>query len=430
MVAGDLVNTAARIQAAADPGAVLVGDGTREATEAAIVYAPAGTHELKGKAERVALHRALRVVALIGGALKSTGLEAPFVGRDRQFRMTKDLFHASADDGRAHLLSVWGIGGIGKSRLSWEFFKYVDGLAQGVFSHRGRCLSYGEGVAYWALAEMVRGRAEIAEGQDPATAVRKLHATVVEHVPDEEERRWVEPRLAYLIGLDAGGTEPEELFSAWRLFFERLTATAPVVMVFEDLQWADAGLLDFIEYLLEWSRNHPLFVMTLARPELADRRPGWGAGKRNFTSLTLEPIGDDAMRQLLDGLVPGLPADVGQAILERAEGIPLYAVETVRMLLDRQLLVREGAGYRPAEPITVLEVPQSLHALIAARLDALATDERTLLQQAAVLGKTFTREGLAAISGRSLTDVEASLSSLVRKEFLSLQSDVRSPERG
>jgi len=431
MVAGDLVNTAARIQAAAEPGTVLVGDSTREATEAAVVYAPAGTHELKGKAEPIALHRALRVVALVGGALKSVGLEAPFVGRDREFRMLKELFHASAEDGRAHLVSAWGIAGIGKSRLSWEFFKYIDGLAQLVLWHRGRCLPYGEGVTYWALAEMVRGRAQIAEGEDPSGAAEKLHASVAQYVSDPDEQRWVEPRLAHLVGLEtAGPTEPEELFSAWRLFFERLTVGAPVVMVFEDLQWADAGLLDFIEYLLEWSRNHRLFVITLARPELADRRPGWGAGKRNFTSLNLEPLGNGAMEQLLDGLVPGLTDEVRQAILDRAEGVPLYAVETVRMLIDRGLLVRDGAGYRPTEPITALEVPRSLHALIAARLDGLEKEERRLIQHAAVLGKTFGAESLAALASVPEPVVRATLTGLVRKELLALQSDPRSPERG
>jgi class 3 adenylate cyclase/tetratricopeptide (TPR) repeat protein len=431
MVAGDLVNTAARIQAQAEPDSVLVGESTMRATQAAIVYEDAGLHDLKGKAEPIGLWRARRVVALRGGAQKSTGLEAPFVGRDREFRLVKDLFHASADQGRAHLVSVWGIGGIGKSRLSWEFSKYVDGLAGGVWWHRGRCLPYGEGVTYWALAEMVRSRAGIAEAEDPASASEKLHATVLEHVPDPEDQRWVEPRLSHLLGLEDRSTrEPEELFSAWRLFFERMATAGPVVMVFEDLQWADRSLLDFIEYLLEWSRNHPLFVITLARPELQDKHPGWGAGKRNLTSLSLEPLADEAMRALLSGLVPGLPDETTTAILERSEGVPLYAVETVRMLIDRGLLVDEGSEYRPTGPITALEVPESLHALIAARLDGLPTEERRLVQHASVLGKTFITEALAAISGTPSEDVVRMLESLQRKEVLGFQTDPRSPERG
>jgi predicted ATPase/class 3 adenylate cyclase len=431
MVAGDLVNTASRIQSAAPPGTVLVGEVTRRTTEAAIVYEEAGIQEMKGKAEPVALWRAVRVVAGIGGAYKSTGLEPPFVGRARELRLVKELFHASAEERKAHLVSVVGIAGIGKSRLSWEFYKYFDGLADVYLWHRGRCLAYGEGVTYWALVEMVKMRCRIAEGEEPASALAKLRATLDQYVPDLEERRWVEPRLAHLIGLDEReAREREDLFAAWRVFFERLAQSLPVVMVFEDLQWADRALLDFIEYLLEWSRNHPLFVMALARPELAERAPSWGASRRNFTSLFLEPLSNEAMEALLAGLVPGLPEAVRDQILARAEGVPLYAVETVRMLIDRGLLAREGAGYRPTGPIGSLEVPETLHSLIAARLDGLSPEERRMVQDASVLGKTFTRQALAAATGKRETDVEQVLALLVRKEVLGLQVDPRSPERG
>jgi tetratricopeptide (TPR) repeat protein len=201
-------------------------------------------------------------------------------------------------------------------------------------------------------------------------------------------------------------------------------------MVFEDLQWADESLLDFVEYLLEWSRNSPLYVLTLSRPELAERRPTWGAGRRNFTSLYLEPLAPAAMRELLDGLVPGLPASARDQILERAEGVPLYAVETARMLLDRGLLVEDGQVYRLTGSVESLEIPETLHALIAARLDGLTPDERRLLQDASVLGKTFTREALVAVSGGEAAALEASLASLLRKEVLTVQADPRSPEHG
>ena len=222
MVAGDLVNTASRVQSAAEPGTVLVGESTRGASEAAIAYEDTGVHELKGKTEPMRLFRALRVVANRGGEGRSAGLEAPFVGRERELRVVKDLFQASAEESRAHLVLVTGIGGIGKSRLSWEFEKYVDGLTLDVLWHKGRCPSYGEGIAYWALAEMVRGRAGIVENEGAEAAAEKLSASVAAHVPDAGDRDWVEPRLAHLLGLADATFEREDLFAAWRLFFELL----------------------------------------------------------------------------------------------------------------------------------------------------------------------------------------------------------------
>ncbi|MDP9250063.1 MAG: AAA family ATPase, partial [Chloroflexota bacterium] len=431
MVAGDLVNTASRLQSVATGGAVLVDDATRRSAEAAVVFEEAGVHEVKGKADPVHAWRAMRVIAGRAGALRSVNLEAPFVGRDRELRLIKELFHSSTEQRKAHLVSVLGIAGIGKSRLSWEFFKYIDGLVERVWWHRGRCLAYGDGVSYWALGEMVRMRAGIAEGEDLDSALRKLGRAIEEYVPDPEERKWIEPRLAHLLGGegDAPGGR-EELFPAWRLFFERVADTGPTVMVFEDLQWADSALIDFVEYLLEWSRNLPLFVMTLARPEVEDRHPNWSSGKRSFTSFALEPLPPEAMEQLLTGLVPGLPEKVRSQIQARAEGVPLYAVETVRMLIDRGLLVRERDRYRPAGPIEALEVPETLHALIAARLDGLEPLERRLIQDAAVLGKTFSTDSLSSLTGVDRAELAASLGALVRKEVLGLQADPRSPEHG
>jgi class 3 adenylate cyclase/tetratricopeptide (TPR) repeat protein len=431
MVAGDLVNTAARIQSAAAPGTVLVGDATRRATAAAIAYEPAGEHELKGKAEPISLFRALRVTAIRGGARTASELEPPFVGRTRELRLVKEHFHGAAEERKAHLVSVVGIAGIGKSRLAWEFEKYLDGVADEVLWHRGRCLAYGDGVAYWALAEMVRMRALIAEEDAPEEALGKLGTMLEERVEDASERAWLEPRLAHLLGLaEHAGGDRQDLFSAWRLFFERLAERSPVLLVFEDLQWADSALLDFVEHLLEWSHAHPIFVLALSRPELASRRPGFGAAGRNVTTLSLEPLAPSAMEELLDGFVPGLPDDLRRRILQRAEGVPLYAVETVRMLLDRGLLEREGDAYRPTGPIEALEVPETLHALVAARLDGLEPDERRVLQDAAVLGKSFMKTGVAALSGLSEPELEPILASLVRKEVLSVQADPRSPERG
>jgi class 3 adenylate cyclase/tetratricopeptide (TPR) repeat protein len=431
MVAGDMVNTASRIQSSAEPGTVLVGDATRRATEAAVEYEDAGEHVLKGKAEPVRLWRPVRIVASVGGALRSSGLEAPFSGRERQLRLVKDLFHAVADERAAHLVSVVGVAGIGKSRLAWEFFKYIDGLASTVNWHQGRCLAYGDGVTYSALAEIVRMRTGIVEGEQPGTALPKLRACLAENIADVEEQRWIEPRLAHLLGLEErAATDREDLFGAWRLFFERLAEQYPTVLVIEDLQWADPSLIVFIEHLLDWSRNHALYVITLGRPELSDRYPTWGAGKRSFTSLFLDPLRDEVMHELLGSLVPGMPDELRARIVDRAAGIPLYAVETVRSLVDRGHLVSEGSGFRLVGEVDTLEVPETLHALIAARLDGLPGPARRLLQDASVLGKNFSSAAAAAVAGIQAHEAAPLLDDLVRREVLSLQSDPRSPERG
>jgi class 3 adenylate cyclase/tetratricopeptide (TPR) repeat protein len=431
MVAGDLVNTAARVQSVAEPGTVLVGERTRRASEAAISYADAGEHTLKGKSEPVALWRAERVTAFRRGENRAVGLESPFVGREGELRLVKDLFHATSDERRARLVSIVGIAGIGKTRLSWELEKYIDGLLDDVYWHRGRCLAYGEGVAYWALAEMVRMRAGITEQEGPEVAAGKLRDSLETTFADAEERAWVEQRLAQLLGVaEQESFARDDLFGAWRLFFERLAERSPTVLLFEDLQWADPALLDFVDYLLDWSRGHALFVVTLARPELAEKHPAWGGTKRDFTSLTLEPLSDEAMDALLVGLVPGLPDEVRARIRDRAEGVPLYAVETVRMLLDRGLLQPDGDGYVATGDLGSLEVPETLHALIAARLDDLDASERRVIEDAAVLGKTFTRAGLAALTATPEEELEPILATLVRKDLLTVQSDPRSPERG
>jgi predicted ATPase/class 3 adenylate cyclase len=432
MVAGDLVNTASRAQGIAEPGTVVVGEATRRASEAAIAYADAGVHELRGREDALHLWSALRVTAGRSGSLKWAGVEPPFVGRERELRLVKELFHASADEWKAHLVTVVGIAGIGKSRLAWELYKYVDGLAQTVRWHRGRCLSYGDGVTYWALAEMVRMRAGIAEGEDDESARGKLREAIAAHIDDVGEREWIEPRLAHLLSLEEreDGSEPRDLFAGWRLFFERIAERNPVVIVFEDMQWADGALLEFLDHLLDWSRSHAIFVLALARPELADRHPHWSLARRNSTTLSLEPLSRPAMEELLDGFVPGLPDTVRAQVLDSSEGVPLYAVETVRMLLDKGALEQHEGEYRVVGTIDSLEVPETLHALIAARLDGLSAEERQMLQRAAVLGKTFPRRALETLARDAAPTLDRQLEALVRKEILSLQADPRSPERG
>jgi class 3 adenylate cyclase/tetratricopeptide (TPR) repeat protein len=429
MVAGDLVNTAARLQSVAPPGAVLVGEATHRTSDRAIVFEPAGDQLLKGKASPVPAWRAVRVVAERGGRGRSETLEAPFVGRDDELRLLKDLFHATVREGRARLVSVIGPAGIGKSRLAWEFEKYADGLLDTVLWHGGRSPAYGDGITFWALGEMVRARCRLLESDDEATTRSKVADTLATYVPDEGERRWIEPALLTLLGV-GGGVGSEQLFGAWRTFFERLAQTAPVALIFEDFHFADSGLMEFVDHLLEWSRAFPIYVMTLSRPELLDRRPDWGAARRNFTSVHLEPLTEPAMRELLSGLVPGLPEPAVRAIVSRADGIPLYAIETVRMLVSEGKLVLEDDIYRPVGDLTALAVPETLTALIAARLDGLEPDDRGLLSDAAVLGQSFTLAGLAAVSGTDRGELELRLRSFVRREILTVAADPRSPERG
>jgi class 3 adenylate cyclase/tetratricopeptide (TPR) repeat protein len=429
MVAGDLVNTAARLQGVAEPGTVLAGEATSRATSGAIVYEPIGDKELKGKASPVPAFRAMRVVAQVGGRGRAETLEAPFVGRDEEMRLLKDLFHATGRERRPRLVSVIGPGGIGKSRLAWEFLKYIDGLSEVVWWHDGRSPAYGDGITFWALGEMVRERAGLLETDDEKTTREKLAASLRDHVPNEAERPAIERALLVLLGFESG-VDPQQLFGAWRTFFERLADTQPVVMVFEDLHFADQGLLDFIDHLLEWSRSSPITIVTLARPELLDKRPNWGAGKRSFTSIYLEPLSEADVRLLLAGLVPGLPQKAINAIVARADGIPLYAVETVRMLLAEGRLTLDDGVYRPTGDLDDIAVPESLTALIAARLDGLGQADRSVVADASVLGQSFTLEALAALSGVDRNLLETQLAGLVRRELLQRQVDPRSPELG
>ena len=431
MVAGDLVNTASRLQSIAPPGAVLVGEATQRAACEAVVFEPLGDQALKGKSAPVPAFRALRIVAKRGGAGRSQGLEAPFVGRDNELRLLKDLFHATARERKARLISITGQAGIGKSRLAWEYLKYIDGVEETVYWHQGRSPAFGEGVTFWALGEMVRRRAELLETDDASTTRASIHKMLDEWMPDAPDRPAVEHALLVLLGLEAapsGGRD--QLFASWRMFLESVARRDPVVLLFEDLHWADTGLLDFIDHLLEWSRDQPIYIVTLARPELLDRRRDWGAGRRNFLALSLEPLSEPAMREMLAGLVPGLPERAVRSILARADGVPLYAVEIVRMLVTEGRLEVSGGSYRPTGDLTQLAVPESLQGLIAARLDALDPTERALLQNGAVLGQTFSVTALEAITGDSPEELEQRLHALVRREVLTIDTDPASPERG
>jgi class 3 adenylate cyclase/tetratricopeptide (TPR) repeat protein len=433
MVAGDAVNTAARVQSAAQPGTVLVDDATQRLAEASVGFADGGEHLLKGKSEPARLWRATRVLSGVGGSQRVDGLEAPFVGRDAELRTVKELLHASAERHSPRLVLASGPAGVGKSRLGWEFRKYVDGLAEAMFWHQGRCLSYGEGVAFWALAEIVRQRFGIAEEDAAEVAAGKLAQRLPEFVPADSEQAYVGPRLARLLGVSYPGAEGtlsrEELFAGWRLFFERLADVSPVTLLVEDAQHADPALLDFLDHLVDWARTSPIYVLVLARPDLDEHRPGWATG-RNRTALTLDPLDPRSMDALVDALVPGMPASAVAAIGAQAQGNPLFAVETVRSLIDRDVVVPIDGVYRLVGDVGELSVPDSLHALLAARLDALDPQLRSLVADAAVLGTSFPPEALVAVSGRDIHAVEAGLAELRQREVFDISADPLSPQRG
>ena len=434
MVAGDAVNTASRVQSAAGSGQVLVDEVTHRLTASAVQFAEAGEHVLKGKAEPQRLWRATRVVSALGGSRRVDGLEGPLVGRDAELRTIKELFHASADRRVPRLMLIAGPAGVGKSRLAWEFEKYADGLAEELWWHRGRCPSYGDGVVFWALAQIVRQRLGIAEEDPPDVAAARLAEGLNRYVPDPGERGYVRARLARLLGVtadgDGGGPLPrEELFAGWRLFFERLAAVNPVVLVIEEAEYADAGLLEFLDYLTDWVRNLSVFILVLARPELGLARPGFGVG-HNRVTLTLDPLDEESMAELVDALVPGMPTSARTEITGQAQGLPLFAVETVRSLIDKDIVQPVDGSYRLVSDIGNLEVPGSLHALLAARLDALEPRVRRLVSDAAVLGTSFSAEALIGVSGQDDATVRAALADLTRREVLMVSADPLSPERG
>ena len=434
MVAGDAVNTAARVQAAAGPGEVWVDDTTRSLTSASMAYESTGSHELKGKSTAIELFRAVRTTAAVGGSQRVDGLEAPFVGRDRELRLVKELFHATGEERRARLVLVAGEPGIGKSRLSWEFEKYLDAItSSSTFWLRGRCVSYGQGVAGRVVAEMVRSLLRVSD-EDPEVVAPALDARLEKHVADPAERDVLRPRLLSLLGCSDDVFPQGDLFACWRGFLEALCSSgSSVTLVIEDLQWADDGLLDFIDHLLD-AANAPIMVLALARPEVSARRPGLGTGRRS-TTVFLDPLPDAAMQRLLDGLVRDLPEKLRDELVRRAEGVPLYAVETVRSLIDRDVVVPVGGRYVISPDtldtldLAALAPPPTLHALLAARLDALNGDERRVVQDASVLGLSFTRSGLEHLTP-SGTDLDAALDGLRRKEILTVDDDPRSPERG
>ena len=441
MVAGDAVNTAARVQAKAEPGTVWVDAQTRALTRGAIDFAEAGTHELKGKAEPLALFAVTAVMGGVGGERSGDRIQAPLVGRRREISVLKEMFHVAAEEHRPRLVVLSGDAGVGKTRLGWELENYIDGLSATVLWHRGRCLAYGDGVAFSALTAAVRGRIGASE-DDPESVVReKLAASLEQYVPEPVERARLLPALTNLLGLPGApsGLNRPELFSAWLTWFERLSQADgdPVVWVVDDAHYADDGLLDFVEHLATVGQV-PVLIVLLARAELLARRSSLAALRR-ATVIGLETLSRTDVAALFDGLVEGLPNDVKDALVDRAEGNPLFAIETVRAMHDQGLTtggptrrpgaVRLAAGV-DAAALGALAAPASLQLLVASRLDMLAARERSLLAAASVLGQTFSIAAVRAVSGLGEEDLEAALRVLTGRDLLAVVTDRLSSEEG
>jgi class 3 adenylate cyclase/tetratricopeptide (TPR) repeat protein len=403
MAAGDVVNTAARLQSAAPPGGILVDESTYRATQHAIEYREAEPVAAKGKANPVLVWHAVAPRARLGVDIAFRGA-APLVGRDDELDALRDALSRARRDRTAQLVTLVGLPGIGKSRLVYELWAGLEADPELLYWRQGRSLPYGDGVSFWALGEMTKAQAGILENDGADVAERKLLQAVGQAVHEESECRWIAGHLRPLVGLPGEGDSGDrrlEAFAAWRQFFEALAEQRPLVLVFEDIHWADEGLLDFIDHLVEWTTDVPLLVVCTARPELLDRRPGWGGGKRNAATISLSSLAEEEVSRLVRELVGEAKPD----LVAHAGGNPLYAEEYARMLAQR------GNG-------GPLSLPDSVQGIIAARLDTLPLDEKALAQDAAVLGKVFWVGELAQVTALPESVVEDRLRALERKEFV------------
>ncbi len=323
-------------------------------------------------------------------------------------------------EGALQLVTVVGEPGIGKSRLIGNFADHVEELSDLVRWRQGRCLPYGEGVSFWALSEAVKAEAGIMDDDDPVEARAALDAAIDAAVPDEQERGWLRPRLAALLGLGEGDDDAprDERFRAWARYLEALAQRGPFVLVIEDLHWADDAMLEFIEYLARQDRDSPMFILCATRPELLDRRPDWGASVPGCTTILLPPLSEGETASLIAALLERavLPAETQASLIERSGGNPLYAEEFVQMLTDRGLLAADGTLTETAQG--AIPVPDSLQAVIGARLDALPLDLRSLMHDAAVVGKVFWSGAVARISGREEDEVRRLLELAVRRQLI------------
>ena len=403
MASGDVVNTASRLQAAAPTGAILVDETTYRATDRTIEFEDVDAVEAKGKSSPIPVWKAVRARARVG--VERVG-GAELVGRERELTLLRETFGRVLRERSPQLLTLVGVPGIGKSRLVFELFATIQTGDFGlVYWRHGRSLPYGDGITFWALGEVVKAQAGILESDDPGQAAKKLSRAVSSVVADAAEAGWVERHVRALAGLDAetssGDSQPGEAFAAWRRFLEGLAEERPLVLVFEDLHWADDAMLDFVDYLAEWAGDVPLLVLCTARPELLSRRHEWGGGKVNSSTILLSPLDEQETTVLVHALLGRavIDAELQARLLDHAGGNPLYAEEFTRMLNER-----------PGSSL----VPETVQGLIAARLDTLERAEKELLSDAAVVGRVF---WLGAL-GQERWKLEERLHRLERAEFV------------
>lgn len=414
-VTGDVVNTASRLQGAAPVGGVAVGQQTYDSTKDIFDYTELPPAELKGKSEKVRLFHAIAARSRFGTDLTRRHT-TPLVGREIDLALLKGAFDKALSGPSLQLVTVVGEPGVGKSRLVTELFNHIDSLADLVRFRQGRCLPYGDGITFWAIGEIVKAEAGVLDSDDPDTAKTKLDRAV-DQLIDPPERSWFADRLSPLLGLSAPPGTREETFTAWRRFLEAAASDTPFVCVIEDVHWADEALLDFIEHLAEWSSGVPLLVVCTARPELYEKHPTWGAGLRKTVQISLDPLSDRESAKLVSALLGRavLPAETQALLVERSGGNPLYAEEFVRMLSDRGLI--DEAGRLSVDP-QELSFPTSVQAIIAARLDTLSPERKSLLQDAAVIGKVFWARAVEAVGDRSMEAITQDLHELSKKELV------------
>jgi class 3 adenylate cyclase/tetratricopeptide (TPR) repeat protein len=415
LVTGDVVNTASRLQGAAPVGGVLAGPGTYAGTKDVFDYQPLNPLTLKGKDAPVPVFHALAARARLGTEV-TRSLATPMVGRQIDLGIVTGAFQKAVQEAAVQLVVVAGEPGVGKSRLVAELLSFVDAWPEPVRWRQGRCLPYGEGITFWALGEILKAEAGILDTDPPGLAAAKIDAIIPEDAPDAP---WLRARLRPLAGLPAPEAGREENFAAWRAWIELLAEFRPTVLVVEDLHWADAALLDFLEHLADHVEGVPLLLVATARPELFGKAPTWAASARNLARVNLRPLGPAETARLISNLLGSavLPAEVQQAILDRSGGNPLYAEQFARLLQDQQILTRAGAGWR-LDPAAEIPLPPGVQGLIAARLDTLTAERKRMLHDAAVVGKVFWSGAVADMGGHGEAEVRAVLHELARTELI------------